>query len=306
MSNQLALTTQFDEKQLETIKNTIAKGTTNDQFSLFVQTCQSSGLNPFLNHIHCIVYNSEKYGPQMSIQIAVEGIQYLARRTEGYKGIETQLVHENDEIKFGRDQNGNLTVTTHEFGFPRGQVVGGYSIARREGFPDVTVVMEKAEVEHMLKGRNAAMWKDWFNDMFKKHITKRAAKLQYGIEIAEDEAVGSQSSLDAAGSYNQRQRVDMGDITPDPKPIVTGETTVIDPAEEMEKQWAKIKGQTDLLGWKDASIKQFISDRFSKKPKDLSLQELVGLSKLLEFEISSLEKKQQQKPNGADSIFDAI
>lgn len=303
MSKQLALVGQFDDKQLATLQSTIAKGTTPDQFALFVQTCQASGLNPFLNHIHCIVYNSDKYGPQMSIQIAVEGIQYLARRTEGYKGIETQLVHENDDIKFGRDDHGNLTVKTHEFGFPRGKVVGGYSIARRDRFPDVTVVMESSEVDHLQKGRNAAMWRDWFNDMFKKHITKRAAKLQYGIEIAEDEAVGShQSSLDSVGSYGERQRVDMGDITPT-QTIVVDSDKAIDSAEEKERQWAKIKGQTDMLGWKKSDLTNFIKEKIpGKKVDGLTLQDLVGLSKLLDFEINKLE---QQQPK-SDSIFDAI
>ncbi|MGG0219387.1 recombinase RecT [Bacillus mycoides] len=72
----------FTKLELDTIKNTIATGTTNEQFSLFVQTCVNSELNPFLNHIYCIVY-----GRKMSIQVSVEGVLHLARQKNGYKGI---------------------------------------------------------------------------------------------------------------------------------------------------------------------------------------------------------------------------
>jgi recombination protein RecT len=303
MSNQLATIGNFSVEELQTIKQTLAAGTSDTQFDLFIRTSTAAGLNPFLNHIYAIVY-----GGKMSIQISVEGILYLAKKVDGFAGIDTQLVHENDEFEAGMDQESKWVIERHKIKFPRGKVIGCYSIAYRDGFKPVTEFMDVEEVQHHLSGNNASNWKKYFNDFFKKTVAKRALKRQFGIDISEDEAPG-QSSLDSAGSYNQRQRVDMGDITPDqPRKIVTGETEVIDPAEEMEKQWAKIKGQTDLLGWKDTSIKQFISDRFSKKAKDLSLQELVGLSKLLEFEISNLEKQQQQpqKPNGADSIFDAI
>lgn len=309
MSNQLALVGQFDEKQLATIKSTIAKGTTDEQFALFVQTCQASGLNPFLNHIHCIVYNTKDHGPTMSIQIAVEGIQYLARQKEGYKGIDTQLVHENDDFKVGRTEDGKIVIKNHEIGFPRGKVIGGYSIAKREGFDDVVVLMEADEVEHMKKGRNAQMWGTWFNDMFKKHLAKRAAKQQFGIEIAEDEAVGSQSPLNSAGSYTERPRVDMGDITSQPQVIVTGDNSSVDQTEELERQRAKVKGQMEMLGWKTADLNKFVAEKTTKKKaSDLSLQELVALTKLLDFEINTVE---EQQPTGdltkdANSIYDAI
>ena len=139
---------EFTEQQLKVLQHTIAKGTSVPQFDLFVQTCVNSGLNPFLNHIYCIVYNG-----QMSIQIAVEGILHLARQKEGYKGIDTQLVHEKDEFKLGRNEQGEMKVLVHDIPLPRGKVIGGYAIAKREGFEDVIVVMEVSEVEEFTKGR---------------------------------------------------------------------------------------------------------------------------------------------------------
>ncbi|AQX55926.1 hypothetical protein A2U94_07605 [Bacillus sp. VT 712] len=285
--NTQAVVGNFTQSELDTIKQTIAKGTTNEQFSLFVQTCVNSGLNPFLNHVHCIVYDG-KAGPTMSIQIAVEGILFLARKTEGYKGIDAQIVHENDEFKF----NAAKKEVVHEIGFPRGKIIGGYAIAKREGFDDVVVVMESTEVEHMKKGRNSTMWNQWFSDMFKKHIMKRAAKIQYGIEIAEDEPVTS-AATESVSSY-QSGRVD---ITPSTAQITVGETEVIDPDEELKTKWTEVYGKTEKLGWNRNQTSDYIKTKMKKNPKELTLQEVVGLLKLLDFE---LKQQPAQKENFDD------
>jgi recombination protein RecT len=297
--NTQSIVSKFTPEELETLKATIARGTTNEQFALFVQTCQHSGLNPFLNHIHCIVYNG-KEGPVMSIQIAVEGILYLARQTEGYRGTDVQLVHENDEFKF----DAKTKEITHIIGFPRGKVLGGYAIAKREGFDDVIVVMEVNEVEHMLKGRNAHMWKEWFNDMFKKHIVKRAAKLQYGIEIAEDELV-SGSALDTTPSYEPRQRID---ITPNTNVVEVDEGEFIDPEAESKKLWNEIHEKLQQYGMTKDDLKQLIIKHFNKKPNELTLQQIVALSKFIDLEHqnrqSSAQKQEAFDPENLQFSFD--
>lgn len=280
--NTQGLVSSFSQTELDTLKQTIARGTTNEQFALFVQTCANSGLNPFLNHIHCIVYDSQKNGPTMSLQIAVEGILYLARKTEGYKGIDCQLIHENDEFKF----NAKTKEIDHEIGFPRGKVIGGYAVAKRDGFEDLVVLMETNEVEHMLKGRNGHMWKDWFNDMFKKHIMKRAAKLQYGIEIAEeDNQVGSVS--DNIPEYKPQER---RDVTPQ-QAVIDAPTKPQKPEPTPEdKVRSDIKKKLKKLG---IVTKEAIADYFAQNAPNLgehpSLAELTGLSELIDMHIDMQE-----------------
>ena len=173
----------FTRKELDTLRATIARGTNDEEFGLFVQTCVNTGLNPFLNHIHCMVYDGRN-GRQLSIQISSEGVLYLARKTKGFKGVDAQMVHENDDFRIDLSKK---KVVKHEIGFPRGRIIGGYCIARHEDFEDKILLMDVAEVEHMKKGRNANMWNTWFADMFKKHMLKRVCKEQYGIDLTEDE-----------------------------------------------------------------------------------------------------------------------
>ncbi|ARJ26106.1 hypothetical protein B7492_34320 (plasmid) [Bacillus mycoides] len=273
----------FTKSELDTIRNTIAFGTTKEQFALFVQTCVNSGLNPFLNHVHCIVYNTKDKGPTMSIQIAVEGILSLARKSDGYKGVDVQLVHENDEFKF----NGTNKELVHSVGFPRGKVIGGYSIAKREGFDDVVVLMEANEVEHMKNGRNSNMWKSWFNDMFKKHLIKRAAKQQYGIEIAEDEPISS-NPVDETPSY---ERVD---ITPNkPNQIQVEESETVDPEEVLKNKWEEINTKLKGFGMTKNDLKAIITEKFNKKPTELTLQQIAALSKFIDLEHTKRQKQSE-------------
>lgn len=204
---QLQAIGEFSPADIETMRHTLAKDANPEQFALFIRTAAASGLNPFLNHIYCIVY-----GGKLSIQISVEGIVYLAKRVEGYQGIDTQLVHDNDVFKARKtkDEDGRdvWEIVDHEIQFPRGKVIGCYSIAYRAGFRPVTEFMEVDEVQHHLTGNNSGNWKKYFNDFFKKTVTKRAAKRQFGIEVSEDEAP-------ANGPELPQQQGERRDITPD-------------------------------------------------------------------------------------------
>ena len=298
MANQVAATPNtdkvignFTKSELDTIKSTIATGTTNEQFALFVQTCLNSELNPFLNHIYCIVY-----GGKMSIQVSVEGVLHLARQKNGYKGIDVQTVHENDEFEADRSQEGEWIIRKHQVKFPRGKVIGCYAVAQREGFKDVVVMMETDEVIHMKNGTNKHMWNNWFNDMFKKHVMKRAAKLQYGIEINEDEAVSS-SPVDNVPSYEPEKRVD---ITPNkPNQIQVEEGEKIDPEAELKKKQSEVMEKLSEYNMTNDDLQEIAVKHFKVPAAELNLQQLTGLVKFLGLEHKKRLKEQEKQQEEA-------
>ncbi|MGX5627300.1 RecT family recombinase [Bacillus cereus] len=289
----------FTKSELDTIKSTIATGTTNEQFALFVQTCVNSELNPFLNHIYCIVY-----GGKMSIQVSVEGVLHLARQKNGYKGIDVQTVHENDEFEADRSQEGEWIIRKHQVKFPRGKVIGCYAVAQREGFKDVVVMMETDEVIHMKNGTNKHMWNNWFNDMFKKHAMKRAAKLQYGIEINEDEAVSS-SPVDNGPSYEPEKRVD---ITPNkPNQIQVEEGEKIDPEAELKKKQSEVVEKLNEYNMTNDDLQEIAVKHFKVPAAELNLQQLTGLVKFLGLEHKKRVKEQekaQEQPEQEEIDFE--
>jgi recombination protein RecT len=268
----------FTQKELEVVVNSIAKGATNEELALFIQICKQNNLNPFKNHIYFI-----KYGNQMSIQVSVEGIQYLAQQREDYKGVTVQLVHENDDFEIGVDpESQELKIEKHTIKIPRGKVAGAYAIAKREGYPDKVVVIEADEVEH-LRTKSGSQWKTYYNDMFKKHALKRALKLQFGIDV--DDATGTQD--DSEGSYQPRERKD---ITPDSfdEPD-SGE--LVDEEEELQEAWDGINNKVKQASLDKKMVTDLVKANFNKKPADLNLSQVTGLSKLVDLKINEASKK---------------
>lgn len=90
MSNELIT---FDNDELDLLKTTIAKGTTDEQLRLFIQVCKQTGLNPFARQIYAVVRNTKKkvngrdeWVPEMSIQTSIDGYRLLAQRSGEYAG----------------------------------------------------------------------------------------------------------------------------------------------------------------------------------------------------------------------------
>jgi recombination protein RecT len=271
----------FTQAELDTLKATIARGTTNEQFALFVQTCARSGLNPFLNQIYCIVYNG-KDGPVMSIQIAVEGIVALAKRHPQYKGFIASEVKENDEFEIdvvtGEPKH---RITTLQ----RGKTIGAYCVAYREGAPNIAVVVTTDQVEHLVKGRNGQMWKDYFDDMIVKHAIKRAFKRQFGIEVAEDEYVTSGNSIDNIPDYQPQRKditaeVEVTDAKKQP-PAVGEDLTKQKVRAEMKKKFTELGITTPEE--MTAYIEKYANVPPGEKP---TLQQYVALLKIMDMHIA--------------------
>lgn len=80
----------FSESQIELIKNTIAKGATNEELQLFMATCKRTGLDPFSRQIYMIERRfkdkSGEWTRKMEIQASVDGLRVVAERTGVYQG----------------------------------------------------------------------------------------------------------------------------------------------------------------------------------------------------------------------------
>lgn len=89
----------FTQDQIDLIKTSLCKGLSDDEFKVFLYTCQRTGLDPFAKQVYCV-----KRGNQMTIQTGIDGYRLVADRSGKYApGQEPTYVH---------DANGKLLSAT--------------------------------------------------------------------------------------------------------------------------------------------------------------------------------------------------
>lgn len=85
---ELQLLRKLDRERLGLLKRTVAHGSTEDEFAMFVSTCERLGLDPFTHQIHCVIPRDRDGGRKgpMQIQIGIDGYRLLADRSGRYAG----------------------------------------------------------------------------------------------------------------------------------------------------------------------------------------------------------------------------
>lgn len=268
---------ELTEQDIVTIRETIGKECNESQFKLFMAIAKSSGANPVHNEIYPAVR-----GGQLTIQFGIDYYVRKSKETDGYYGYDVQLVHENDVFKMHqeKDEDGRyfMVIDEHSFQFPRGKVAGGYVFAYREGFKPFTVIMDAEEVEHYKRsniGMQKTMWNNNFNDMFKKHMVRRALKAAFNLN-EEEEPIAHSAEPDGNES---RERID---ITPNTEESFQE----FNEEDELSKTWDEINNKLKSAKKPKSFLTELIKEQFNKKPADLNLQQVTGLSRLIDLKIN--------------------
>lgn len=113
----------FSEKQLQAIKDTVAKGASDSEFEMLMYLANRYQLDPILKEIF--------YSPQMkTIMTSRDGYLKIAQRSPDFEGMSSMAVCENDDFELDVP---NCSVK-HRFGKgDRGKVIGSWAIVYRTG-----------------------------------------------------------------------------------------------------------------------------------------------------------------------------
>ena len=109
------------ESKIDLIKQTVAKGTTNQELEMFLYQARRTGLDPLSRQIHCIVRFSTRNGQKernLSIQTGIDGYRLIADHTGRYAGSDDyrfdEGLSEYEHIQTGRGDPVTATVTVHK------------------------------------------------------------------------------------------------------------------------------------------------------------------------------------------------
>lgn len=171
---QTSAISQFSNEDIDIIKNSVAKGTSDPELKYFLAVAASTGLNPFAKEIWCY-----KSGNDMLIFAGRDGFLANAQRKPDFKGIRSSYVCEGDKFKMNM-VSGHIE---HEFTQAnRGNIVGAYAIVKRDG---MDTFIAWADFKEFNKGYNA--WKTNPGSMIKKVAEAHALKQAYSLNGVDSE-----------------------------------------------------------------------------------------------------------------------
>lgn len=181
----------FNNTQIELIKNTVAKGATNDELEMFMYLATQYNLDPFKNEIWFM-----KYGGKTTIMTSRDGYLKYAQLNPEFEGLMSFVVREGDVFEIDASEY----KVVHKFGTKRGPILGAWSRCDRKGKKPFIAYVEFDEYN---KKQN--VWNSYPSAMIQKVAEVFVLKRAFGINglVTKEEMDGGEVKDDINISSDQ-------------------------------------------------------------------------------------------------------
>lgn len=289
---------QFSRDQIELVKRTVAKGSTDDELQMFLYLAQKYGLDPFRKEIWFIKRAKKnadgKYdyeNAESVIMTSRDGYLKIAQSDPDFDGVKSFVVKEGDhfEIDAMTDQ------VVHRFGMKRGKIMGAWAIAYHKKRKPVICFVEFDEY----KG-TGPIWSKYPSAMIQKVAEVFVLKRQYSIN-------GLVTQEEIETNIPEAPRVIEGS-KPQQLPSGQKERAQNDPnAPCSDKQRKAVYGVAKGKGLADEQIKAIMVYATNKEnSKDMTMQEASDLIQLLQSMDTEELLALIQQPGKYEELYDEI
>jgi hypothetical protein len=169
---------------IETIKNSICKGASNEQLQTFLVLAKHFNLNPFAKEIY--------FSSQIGVFIGRHGKLRIANRHPDFMGLSSCVIREKDDFQYDA---ANKKILKHITGINNGKIIGAWATGKRRGFDDETVICYLDEY----KKENPA-WKSYTQDLISYKAEDRVLRKLFNSEF---EGI---TSIDPEDEFRQELR----------------------------------------------------------------------------------------------------
>lgn len=185
---------EFNLSEIELIKNTVAKGATDDELQMFLYLAKEYNLDPFKKEIWFVKLNGIT-----SIMTSRDGYLKYAQMNEDFQGLMSFVVKEGDVFEIDASEY----KIHHRFGPNRGAVLGAWARCdRKEKNPFI------AYVEFSEYNKDTNIWRNYPSAMIQKVAEVFVLKRAFGINgLVTKEEIGDIEAEPGVVEENKPQTI---------------------------------------------------------------------------------------------------
>jgi hypothetical protein len=176
-NEKIADLTGYKPEEIAVLKSTVAKGTTDLEFTLFMSVSKSLNLNPFNKEVWCYKDNRGN----LITFAGRDGFLKIAQGDHRWNGIVSSEVRKNDVFEIDM-QKGEI-IHKPNYLKDRGEIVGAYCYIKPKGCEIATIEW----ADFATYNRNSPTWKSHPAAMIKKIAETNALKKAFGISGLQSE-----------------------------------------------------------------------------------------------------------------------
>lgn len=151
---------KYDKQMVKTIKNTVAKGATDEELYMFLQISSMYGLNPFMKEIWFVKNKLN----QTMIMTSRDGYLKICKENPNFLKCQSVSVYENDDFQVEMEM-AEVKAIHHSFKqSERGKIKGAYAVIKSKNRQEDLFTWKNFR-EY---AKNSPVWKSYPDSMIRK------------------------------------------------------------------------------------------------------------------------------------------